>query len=179
MLKIEAETQWQLDHRNAFLMGVFSHTLYFVHNGFLITGEDTAKDNNALRGIKLNLNLWKVYPPHFRGNACTRFCVLGNLPFSTPLIVTQISSLQSCQLQRECLFSSHSLWNEPASMWPHATVSVSLTEWFSLLISPHMYTRYRQCDVVTPEWAGWHHSGGFEATTWGLGFPDNPSQVEQ
>lgn len=70
---------------------------------------DPAKDNDAWRGIKLNLNLRKVCAPRFRGNASARFCVSGNLPFSTPLIVTQISSSQSCQLQRECRLSSHSL----------------------------------------------------------------------
>lgn len=86
-------------------------------------------------------------------------------PPSAPLLtVAQISSQQSCQLQRECLFFSHSLWGRhPGNVSPTELRPVKFC--FPTILS-----------------ASWHQTGpadvtagGFDANTRCLGLPDVPA----
>lgn len=89
--------------------------------------------------------------------------MVGNVLFSSQLSLTQIPSLQSCQLQRECLLTCHSLGNEPASSVPACNCE-HVADWARSLYAnnlpaPHMRPRYRHCDVVTQRRVWSRHMG--------------------
>lgn len=100
----------------------------------------------------------------------------GNLPFSPPLIVTQISSLPVCQPQRECRLLLFTAWEARARLWACHWQSTVLWSGFPCMLFPNM------CQG-TP--AAWRPSGPGDVTLWfeaaarGLGFPDSVREVER